>query len=109
MIKEMKWKEAKLLIKSSEVTYLWFGAEWCGDCIMMEPVVEELAEKFKENKKINFVKVDAEESSLFRDPDSEYKVMKIPTHVFMKNGVIMNIEYEYFPLELMIEEINKLI
>lgn len=109
MIEKMNWKEAQKVIKESEVTYLFIGTDWCGDCVMMEPIVEELEYFFSDNKKVKFIKVDAEESLLFRDEKSEYKVLKIPTHVFLKKGVIMSIKYEYTPLELMIEEINKLI
>lgn len=103
-----KWDDAKKIIKKSKIAYLWFGAEWCGDCVMMEPIVNELTQHFAKNKDVNFIKVDAEESLLFKDDKSEYKVKKIPTHVFLKGGIIMNIMYEYIPLELMIDEINKL-
>lgn len=103
-----KWEEAKKIIKKSNIVYLWFGTDWCGDCVMMEPIVEELKNFFSDDNNITFLKVDAEESLLFQDEKSEYKVMKIPTHIFLKKGEIMNIEYEYFPLELMIKEIEKL-
>lgn len=109
MIQKIEWKEAQKIIKTSNVTYLFIGADWCGDCVMMEPIVNELQEHFSSNKEINFIKIDAEESKLFRDEKSEYKVLKIPTHVFLKKGNIMSIKYEYFPLELMIAEIKKLI
>ena len=108
MIKAMKWNDAQQELKKTDVTYLIFGAEWCGDCVMMEPIVEELEKHFEKNEKVQFIRIDAEESLLFRDEKSNYKVLKIPTHVFMKNGEIITIKYEYMPLEEMIEEINKL-
>ncbi|MGL6125123.1 MAG: thioredoxin family protein [Metamycoplasmataceae bacterium] len=109
MIRQMKWSEAQKLIKESKIMYLFIGADWCGDCIMMEPIVNELKDHFAENREVNFIKIDAEESKLFRDEESKYKVLKIPTHVFMKEGKIMSIKYEYTPLKIMIEEINKLL
>ncbi len=108
MIKQMKWIDAEKELSKMDITYLFFGTEWCGDCIMMEPISEELAKHFSNDKSVSFIKVDAEESLLFRNANSKYKVLKIPTHVFLKNGEIMNIKYEYVPLEIMIEEINKL-
>ncbi|MGL5592039.1 MAG: thioredoxin family protein [Metamycoplasmataceae bacterium] len=105
----MKWEEVQKILKDAKVTYLFIGADWCGDCIMMEPIVEELQNHFINNKDVRFIKVDAEESKLFRDEKSEYKVLRIPTHVFLQKGKIMSIKYEYTPLEVMIEEINKLI
>ena len=108
MIKQMKWNEAQKELANTKITYLFFGTEWCGDCVMMKPIVEELAKHFAQDKDVSFINVDAEESLLFRDEQSKYKVLKIPTHVFLKKGEIMNIKYEYVPLNLMIEEINKL-
>ncbi|MGL5205575.1 MAG: thioredoxin family protein [Metamycoplasmataceae bacterium] len=105
----MKWEEAQKILGDTKVTYLFIGADWCGDCIMMEPVVEELQNHFIDNNNVKFIKVDAEEAKLFRNEKSEYKVLRIPTHVFLQKGKIMNIQYEYTPLEVMIEEINKLL
>ncbi|MGL5732958.1 MAG: thioredoxin family protein [Metamycoplasmataceae bacterium] len=109
MINLMKWEDAQKTLNDTKVTYLFIGADWCGDCIMMEPIVEELQDHFTNNKNVRFIKVDAEEAKLFRDEKSEYQVLKIPTHVFLQNGKIMSIKYEYTPLEVMIEEINKLL
>ena len=72
MIKEMKWNDAQEVLKNTKVTYLLFGAEWCGDCVMMEPIVDELAQHFETNKDVQFIRVEAEESLLFRDETSKY-------------------------------------
>ncbi len=103
-----RWENAKDIIRKSKIVYLWFGSSHCGDCIMMEPIIKELIKHFSKDKDIVFLKVDAEESQLFRDTNSKYKVLRIPTHVFIINDKIINIMYEYIPLELMINEINKL-
>lgn len=108
MIKFLKWDKAQKELNNKKATYLWFGTEWCGDCQMMFPVIEKVAKKYENNDFVQFIKVDAEEAKLFR-VESIYKVKKVPTHVFIKNGNINNILYEYIPKEIIEEEINKLL
>lgn len=74
---------------------------------MMLPIVEKVEEHFSNNESIVFIKVDAEEAKLFR-VESKYKVMRVPTHVFIKKQEIKSIMYEYIPEEVIVEEIDKL-
>jgi len=60
-----------------------FFAEWCMPCVMMGPVVDELAEKFK--GKIKFGKVNIEDNSAIAQ---KYNVKSIPNFVFFKDGEI---------------------
>ena len=58
-----------------------FYADWCGPCKMMGPVVEELAAAYEGKVKIGKLNVDT-------DPEiaQRYRVMSIPTFLFVKNG-----------------------
>jgi len=58
-----------------------FFAEWCMPCVMMAPVVEDLADKFK--GKINFLKANVDENSSL---SNKFKVMSIPTLIIFKDG-----------------------
>jgi len=58
-----------------------FFADWCMPCVMMSPVVEELAEKFK--GKIRFAKVNVDENG---DIAGKFEVRSIPNFVLMKDG-----------------------
>lgn len=107
-MKTLAWKEAQAKLLDKPFTYLWFGTEWCGDCHMMLPIVEQVQEVFSSNEKVQFIKVDAEEAGLFRKEDSVWQVKRVPTHIFLKEGKIKNIMYEYVPAEVLIEEIDKL-
>lgn len=67
----------ELVLDSQEKILVDFWATWCGPCMMLSPIVEELAETCRVGK----VNVD-EEPELAR----RFGVMSIPTVVFLKNG-----------------------
>ncbi len=58
-----------------------FFAEWCMPCLMMSPIIEELAKKFK--GKIEFVKVNVDDNSSLAN---KLGIMSIPTLVIFKEG-----------------------
>lgn len=58
-----------------------FWASWCGPCLAVAPILDQLADKYSGKFKIAKVNVD-EESQLA----SQFRVMSIPTLVLVKNG-----------------------
>ena len=54
-----------------------FYAEWCGPCKMLTPVLESIEDK------INVIKVDIDK---FEDLTLDYRIMSVPTLVFIKDG-----------------------
>ncbi len=58
-----------------------FGAEWCGPCVRMAPILEDLAVAVAGRAKV--CRLDVDES---RKTAAEYKVLSIPTLVFFKEG-----------------------
>ncbi|MBN3534593.1 thioredoxin family protein [Mycoplasma procyoni] len=104
-LKEMKWADAQKEIESG-VVYLEFTTAWCGDCKMMAPVVKQVADHFSEDSKLKMIKVDAEEAQLFRKEGTKFEVLKVPTHLVLKNGEILNKGFEYFPKDILIEWIE---
>lgn len=98
-MKELKWEEAKKEIQTG-TTFLVFFTSWCGDCKMMEPVISNAEnEILKHNKKVKFIKVNAEEANLFRDKNSNWEVLKVPSFFIIKNGIKKHIGYEYMPID----------
>ena len=60
-----------------------FFATWCGPCLMLSPVIEEVA---KDHPEIKVGKVNVDE-----EPDlaSAYGVMSIPSLFMIKNGEVV--------------------
>lgn len=61
-----------------------FWATWCGPCIKLGPVVEELSEKYA--GKATFGKVNIDDND---EVASEYRVRNIPTVLFFKDGAVV--------------------
>ncbi len=109
MFKLLKFKDAQAFIKNNpdKIIYLLFVTNWCGDCHMMMPICENVSYEYSNHENISFIQVDAEEANIFRK-DSEYKVDRVPTHVFIKNSKIRSIMYEYISKDIIINEIDQL-
>jgi thioredoxin 1 len=60
-----------------------FFAEWCMPCVMMAPIVDELAEEFK--GKIKVGKVNIEDNS---ETAQKFNVSSIPTFILFKDGQV---------------------
>lgn len=58
-----------------------FYADWCGPCKMMGPVIDQIAAEYDGKIKVGKLNVD-------NDPEiaQRYRVMSIPTFLFVKNG-----------------------
>jgi thioredoxin 1 len=63
------------------VVFVDFYGVWCMPCLMMSPVVDELAERF--NGKIKFAKVNIEDNP---DLAKKFGVHSIPNMVIFKDG-----------------------
>lgn len=61
-----------------------FYADWCMPCVMMGPIVEEIANKF--GKKLKVGKMDMEEG---REIAQKFNVMSIPNFVLLKDGKVV--------------------
>ncbi len=71
----------KDIIAKEKVLLLDFYADWCGDCRMMYPVIEEISEEAAGNAVV--AKFDIEENI---DLAHEFEVQKIPTILVYKDG-----------------------
>ena len=66
--------------KEKPVAVIDFFAEWCMPCLMIAPILEELAGKFKT---IKFARVNVDEN---KELSSKFNITSIPTLIVFKNG-----------------------
>lgn len=74
---------AREAIESGKVVVIDFWATWCGPCLKLGPVVEELAEKYGDKAIIGKINID-EESEIVM----ENRVRSVPTVLFFKDGEV---------------------
>jgi thioredoxin len=69
------------VIKSTVPVLVEFGAEWCGPCRQMEPVLEQLAGEW--NGKVRLARIDVDESVALT---MQFQVMSVPTLILFVKG-----------------------
>ncbi len=80
---DANFKESALDNKG--VTLVDFGAEWCGPCRQIAPLIDELAEEFKGIAVIG--KLDVDDNP---EISTKYGVRSIPTLLFLRDGEIVD-------------------
>ena len=72
------------VVKADRPVLVDFWATWCGPCMMLGPVVTEIAEERKDIIKVGKVNVD-EEPELA----AKFGIMSIPAVLLFKNGEVV--------------------
>ena len=80
-VPELSGKEFEKFISDDGIVIIDFFTDWCMPCLIMAPVFEELAEKYK--GKIKFGKVNVDDNQAL---SSKFKVMSIPTTIIFNKG-----------------------
>lgn len=82
----------KELIKEGKVIVDFF-ATWCGPCKMLGPVLEKVAEEYKD---VKFVKMDVDECP---NISKEFGIMSVPTLLKFENGNLIDKRIGYQNIE----------
>lgn len=90
-LKELKTAEYADFIKEG-VAVVDFWAPWCGYCVRMMPIFEEIAGELAD--KVNFAKVNADEET---DLARELSIEVLPTFVILKDGQIVDRKIGFVP------------
>lgn len=75
----------KEVLQSDLPVMLKFTAEWCGPCVSLQPLLEQIAEEVSSKAKI--LKLDIDDSP---EIASRYKVKSIPAMLVFKGGQVVS-------------------
>ena len=89
------------VLKSDIPVLVDFWATWCGPCMMLSPVIAELAEELEGKVKVGKVNVD-EQNELAM----QYRVASIPTLLLFKNGELVKTSVGFMPKDEIISTLG---
>ena len=72
------------VIKADKPFLVDFYADWCGPCKMLGPVIEKIAEAYKDKAYVGKCNVDDNQNLAGR-----FNVMSIPTLILVKGGQVV--------------------
>lgn len=92
----------KNLIETNNLLVVDFYADWCGPCRRLGPIIEELAEEYKD---VTFVKINVDN---FAQEAAMFSVSSIPSVFYFKDGKVVNNTNGLLPHDSLKEKIEAL-
>jgi thioredoxin 1 len=94
------------VLKSPIPVLVDFWAPWCGPCMMMGPVLEEIAKEMDGKLKIAKLNTDSPENQQLA---IQYQIQSIPNIKLFKGGVVVKEIIGFKPKEALMAEIKEFI
>lgn len=94
----------KEVLENSEPVLVEFGADWCGSCYILAPIMEELAVDF--NGQIKIAKLDIDDNQRVAEI---FGIRVPPTLLFFKNGQVVDHIIGAAPKALIEDKFNALL
>lgn len=92
--------EAEVL-NASQPVLVDFWAPWCGPCISMAPILEDLSKEYNGKVKITKLNIDENQSLA-----TSYSIMSIPTMLIFKEGKVKEQIVGYTPKNILVKKME---
>lgn len=92
------------VLKSSKPVLVDFWASWCQPCLMMAPVVDQVATDYADSLEVAKLDVDSNQRTAMH-----YQVQSIPTLVLFREGKEVKRLVGYMPKQKLTDEIQRAI
>lgn len=90
------------ILEADKVALVDFWAAWCGPCMMLGPVIDELAGEYEGKAIIAKVNVDENPQTA-----AQYGIRSIPTMLVIKNGQVVDQMVGAMPKNMIAKKIDE--
>lgn len=101
---EINESNIETFLKDNKPLVIDFGAEWCGPCRTLAPVIEGLAAEYE--GRINVGTCDAEDNNALA---TRYAIRNVPTLLFIRGGEVVERHVGMASAETLCEKFDALL
>ncbi|MBI5148097.1 thioredoxin [Candidatus Pacearchaeota archaeon] len=101
-VQDINDSDFESIIKKNNLVVVDFYADWCMPCVMMSPIVDELAQTYA--GKISFFKINVDDN---KASSAKFRVMGIPTLLIFKNGQLVDRNVGASSFDILQERLKK--